>query len=225
MDNLLSVSIDGPTASGKTTLGAGLARDFAGTFIDSGLTYRALAYALVRGDLPEDESWRSFIKHYPQSFKLTPGIGPRNEAVDYNGLDITEDLWSFDVDNRLENVARSPQRRNEIADFHREIIGAHSTVIVAGRDIATTILANATLHVFLNANFAVRRERRRAQHRSHPERSVVVGAITERDLQTLAEIRMKSNSLVIDTTYMPVGVILQQAESWLIKDGNICERS
>jgi CMP/dCMP kinase len=218
----LTVSIDGPTASGKTTLGIELARIFGGAFIDTGLTYRALAYSLGNGELPEDDSWRLFIEHIPESFNpdKTPNL-VRCEEILYRGQAITKALWDFEVDNSLENIARNPQRRKEITDYHRELISRNPTIIAAGRDVATTILTHATLHIFLNADFAVRRERRRAQHRSHPERSVVVGAITRRDLDTLAQIQQRSNSLVIDTTYLPTNAVLGRVKSWLDRSGEV----
>jgi cytidylate kinase len=219
MNDDLTVSIDGPTASGKTTLGVSLASDFGGIFVDTGLTYRALAYALTKAELPRDGSWKSFIRHSPQNCESPSAASSDHETVYYEGENITGELWSFDVDNHLEKIARNPQRRHEIADYHCELIAMHNTVIVAGRDIAATILADATLHIFLNADFAIRRERRRAQHRRHPERSVVVGAVTNRDLETLAQISMKSNSLIVDTTHLSPGIVLMQAESWLRKRG------
>jgi cytidylate kinase len=212
----LTVSIDGPTASGKTTLGVALARRLGGVFIDTGLTYRALAYSLARTELPAGDSWRSFIEHAPQSFESANGTAlSRAEAVYYRGRDITEELWGFEVDNCLDNVARNPQRRREITGYHRELVSLSETTIAAGRDVATTILPGANLHVFLNASFGVRRARRRAQHCSHPERPVVVGAITRRDLDTLEQIRSKPNAIVIDTTYLPIGTILGCTESCL----------
>jgi cytidylate kinase len=221
----LTVSIDGPTASGKTTLGVALARRLGGAFIDTGLTYRALAYSLTRTDLPAGDSWRSFIVHSPQTFEsANDTTSSRAEAVYYHGREITEELWGFEVDNCLENVARNPQRRREITDYHSELVSLNETTIAAGRDVATTILIGANLHVFLNASFGVRRARRRAQHRSHPERPVVVGAVTRRDLDTLEQIRSKPNALVIDTTYLPIDAILGRTESRIGRDGKMyCE--
>lgn len=219
MADPLAVSIDGPTASGKTALGVALAHRLGGVFVDTGLTYRALAYSATRDELPEGDSWRSFIEHIPQSFESADdsSLG-RAEAVYYRNRDITEYLWGFEVDNRLENVARDARRRREITEYHRELVSLHPTTIAAGRDVATTVLVDANLHVFLNASFEVRRARRRAQHCGNPERSVAVGAITRRDLDTLEQIRDRPNAPVIDTTYLPRAAILKCAESWLRKD-------
>lgn len=215
----LSVSVDGPTGSGKTTLGVELARRFGGAFLDTGLTFRALAYCMERGELDDDDSWRSFIAHTPMCFSgdgSTPGRLLETETVTYKGIDITEDIWGFDVDNRLDMVGSSARRRFEILHYHREIVSLHPRIVVAGRDVATTLLENATLQVYLTANFAVRRERRRAQHRAAPARSVIVGAATRRDLATLEQLRSRPNAAVIDTTYLPRAAVFDYIEKRLV---------
>jgi CMP/dCMP kinase len=216
----LSVSIDGPTASGKTTLGIGLARRFGAVFFDTGLTFRALAYCLARGELDDNDSWRSSIEHLPMIFSgsgSTPGELMNKEVVSYKGQDISELMWGFEVDNKLDFVASSPERRSEILLYHREMLAVHPRTIVAGRDVGITLLPDAGMHVFLTANFAVRRERRRAQYRENPARSVVVGAITRRDVITLEQLRTKPNSVVVDTTYLPRETILTCVEKRLIE--------
>ncbi len=197
----LQISIDGPTAAGKTTLGAGLARHFDAVFLDTGLTYRALAYLLWRGDLAGDDSWKSTLYHVPLSQHYS-------EKILYRGNDISDELWGLEVDNRIGLISRDPARRSQILSYHNQIVGQHPRIIAAGRDVATTLLTTAILHVFLTADFAIRRDRRRVQHSQNPARSIAVGAITERDLQTLEECRTLPNSMILDTTHMPKRVIL-----------------
>jgi CMP/dCMP kinase len=217
------VSIDGPTASGKTTLGIELAKSYGAAFLDTGLTYRALAYALTRQGLDaSDGSWRALVEHQPSLFKIPgpDGLGHpiQPEIVLYKGEDITDKVWAFDVDNRVDQVAMNPTWRAQILDFHKETVNSHDRIVVAGRDIATTLLKRATLHVFLTANFAVRRERRRAQHRMDSTRSVVVGAVTARDLDTLEAVRLMPNAIVIDTTHLSSAAVFASIRKDLLTD-------
>lgn len=217
MSRTLQVSIDGPTCAGKTTLGMGLARHFGAAFLDTGLTYRALAYLLARAELPGDDSWQPLIRHVPFS-------SDDLEEVLYKGENITERLWGFQVDSCIDLIARDPARREQILSYHRQAVATHSQLIVAGRDVATTLLPHALLHVFLTAEFAARRERGRIQHALIPERSVVVGAITERDLQTLKECRDSSNSIILDTTHRSADEILNQIiEQMLARDRELSD--
>jgi cytidylate kinase len=201
MNKTLQVSIDGPTGSGKTTLGMALARHFGAAFLDTGLTYRALSYLLAKAELPGDDSWQSLIRHVPFS---SDGL----EKVMYAGENITERLWWPQVDSCIDLIALDPARREQVLSYHRQVVTAHPELIVAGRDVATTLFPQALLHVFLIAEFAVRQERRRMQHSLIPERSVVVGAITERDLQTLKECQNLPNTIILDTTHQSADEIL-----------------
>ena len=203
MSKTLQVSIDGPTGAGKTTLGMGLARHFAAAFLDTGLTYRALSYLLAIAELPEDDSWQSLIRHVPFS---SDGL----EEVYYKKENITEKLWGFQADSCVDLIARDPVRREQILSYHCQAVATHSRLIIAGRDVATTLVPHALLHVFLVAEFSVRRERRRVQNGRAPERSAVVGAITERDRQTLLECMNSSRSIILDTTYQSADEVLNR---------------
>lgn len=204
------VSIDGPTASGKTTLGASLAHRLGAAFLDTGLTFRALAYALARDDIGPEGDWRSSIEHRPLVY------GPRgdhlasDEVVLYQGKDVTAEIWDVGLDDNLRLVAGSPAWRAEILRLHREIVATYQRLVTVGRDVATTLLPSAALNVYLTASLAVRRERRRAQHRSLPSRSVVVTRATELDLETRIAIRAMPNALDIDSTYLPAVAVLSR---------------
>jgi CMP/dCMP kinase len=201
MINYFQISIDGPTAAGKTTLGTGLADHFGAAFLDTGLTFRSMGYLLSRGELPVDDSWRSLICHVPYS-------GEKSEKIIYREQDVTEELWGFEVDTRLDLISRDPVRRAQILSFHRQIVDEQPRLVAAGRDVAVTLLTDASLHVFLTADFPVRRTRRKEQFMQNPVRSAVVSAVTERDIKTLEDCRCLPNSIILDTTNMPARTVL-----------------
>lgn len=199
----LRISIDGPTGAGKTTLGTGLAAHLDAAFLDTGLTFRAVALLLAEGGLPDDESWDEEICHIPFS-----AGGP--ERVLLRGHDVTGDLWAASVDARLDHVARDPARRAQILSFHHQILAREPKIVAAGRDVAVALLARATFHIFLTAEFAVRKERKRLQHAPNLGHGITGDVMTKRDLQTLEECRIRQNGVVLDTTHVPAHVILNQ---------------
>ena len=217
MDNTF-VSIDGPTASGKTTLGVRLACHLGLPFLDTGLSYRAAAFVAQR-DAGTFGSSRipEFIRHLPGRFDKNGVVSP--EAIIFNGVDITGKIWGPELDQHLKQVAADPHRRAEILSLHKGILARETSAVIVGRDVAVTLLASsASLHVYLTANLAVRRERRRAQYLDSPERSAAVGAATARDLENCAAIKQMRSSVVIDSTYLPVDAVFQCALRGLDND-------
>ena len=206
-----SISIDGPTASGKTTLGVELARCGGAAFLDTGLTFRALAYAIQRGDLTVGADWRHVIDHRPLMFTPSEAEPEAAEAVLYQGKDITAEIWSGDLDETLRSVAADQSTRAQILRLHRDIVARHRRVVVVGRDVAVTLLPTAALHVYLTASLPVRKERRRAQYRAEPGRSLAVGEATARDLENRAAIQAMANSLDIDSTHLSAAAVLDKA--------------
>ncbi len=195
----VAISIDGPSASGKTSLAYALASRLGTRVLDTGLTYRAVAYAASRGPLPPDGRLFDVLRHE----LAAPGARPALPAVVYHGEDITDAIWSAEVEQQLRFISADPAWRRDITDHHRAIIGGHERMIVVGRDCATTLMTNADCHVFLTAMEAVRRERRRAQYRTQPERAVNVGPVTRLDDITREHVSRQPRGLVLDTTFLP----------------------
>lgn len=219
----LQLSIDGPTGSGKTTLGITLALRYGAVFLDTGLTFRGLAYLKSEDLLPPDDSWKSLL-----SYKPFDGIEnmyrPREElihagSVFYKDLEVTGKLWGFDVDNQVDVVASDRTRRSEVLDYHRKILESNPRILIAGRDIASSLLPDADLHIYLTAEFSVRRERRRAQRLADPTISPIVGAMTRLDTDTLKDLQAKRTAAIIDTTYLPKTAVVRHIESLLKSKG------
>jgi CMP/dCMP kinase len=211
MEPELRISIDGPTASGKTTLGTALARELCTAFLDTGLTFRAAAYALRSGWLASGSAWPSKMAHLPLAYQPAADGAAQvacEETVWLDSKNITNELWSVSLDSFLSTVSGTPAWRAQILAFHKAVVQTHRRIVVVGRDVATTLLSPATLSVALTASFAIRRERRRAQFRDVPGRSVAVGPATQRDLDGLKEISTLRNSIIIDTTYLPADAVV-----------------
>ncbi len=142
----LQIAIDGPAASGKTTVAQQLAGRLGIDFVDTGAMYRALAYeALRRG--------------------IDPGDGPAlallvNAAVTETLAE--EKLQSEEVTAIVSTVAAHPNVREAMVEAQRSIATGRS-VVMAGRDIGTVVLPHAPVKIFLTASVAARVERRRAQ--------------------------------------------------------------
>jgi cytidylate kinase len=205
----ISVTIDGPTASGKTTLGMALATTLRTAFFDTGLTFRAISYALGQQPFEPYDGWRKAVEHQPFTWANPVAGAERSERVLFYGEDVTDKIFAPGLERQLGLVAANPLWRDQIRKYHRDVVEANPSIVLVGRDVATDLLSSATLHVALWAGLTVRRERRRAQCRDVVGRSTAVGPATALDVQTLEALRTMPNSIELDSTFLPATAVLR----------------
>ena len=135
MDPPVRISIDGPTASGKTTLGMWLSDRLSIPFLDSGLTFRGVALGLLdRRQQPTVHEIRAFLERF-QHRPYEPTKQDSPEAVLLDGVDVSHLIWSESCNAVLPWVTESAEVRQEILDFHLNLTSKRDC-ITAGRDVA-----------------------------------------------------------------------------------------
>jgi CMP/dCMP kinase len=140
----LVIAIDGPAASGKGTLARRLAEHFGLNHLDTGLTYRAVAKALIDAGLPlEDEG---------EAEKAA-------QALDLAGLD-REMLSTHGVGEAASKVAVMTPVRRALVEKQREFAASPPGAVLDGRDIGTVVCPDAEVKLYVTASAAVRAERR-----------------------------------------------------------------
>lgn len=155
------IAIDGPGASGKTTVGLGLARRLGYRFVDTGVMYRAVTLlALERRVSLED----------PQALaRLAKGMRVRIDApqdqrppsVYVGHRDVTALLYEPRIDRAVSQVSMVPGVRKAMVRLQRAL-AQKGRVVMVGRDVGTVVLPDADLKVFLEAS---PQERARRRHR------------------------------------------------------------
>ncbi len=151
------IALDGPGSSGKSSVGAAVAAALGLRFFDSGLLYRALAWAAIqRGVDPADGA---SVAALAPSVAVEAGIGGRLERVVVEGRDVSAAIRTPEVDRVVSAVARVPQVRAALLVRQRALVG-RGGIVVAGRDIGTVVLPDADVKVWLDASTEVRAARR-----------------------------------------------------------------
>lgn len=158
------VAIDGPAGSGKSSTAHELARRHGLTFLDTGAMYRAVTYECLRQDTNiDDEAAVSAVAgHTEIRFQ---GSG-ENQRVMANGVDVTREIRTPEVDHAVSKVSAYPQVRSQMVSQQRAI-GAAGGVVAEGRDIGTVVFPAAEVKIFLTADAASRARRRIAQRKEH----------------------------------------------------------
>jgi cytidylate kinase len=157
----LIIAIDGPAASGKSTLGFRLAGVLGYLYFDTGLMYRAITWLVIkRGvDLRDEAAVTRLAQETP--IEVSPASLDDGRVCDVvvEGLDITWELVKPEVESNVSIVAAYPGVRAALTLQQRRI-GMRGRVVMVGRDIGTVVLPGADLKIYLSAS-AEQRARRR----------------------------------------------------------------
>jgi cytidylate kinase len=157
----LTIAIDGPAASGKSTLAQSLANDLDYLYFDTGVLYRAVTYAALQQgvDVQDGESVTRLAEMAVIDVEATNGGNGTDFRVLLDGTDISGSLRTPEVDAHVSQVAAYRGVRQALNAQQRRI-GMRGGVVMVGRDIGTVVLPEADLKIFLDASVEERARRR-----------------------------------------------------------------
>lgn len=148
------IAIDGPAASGKTTVARAVAGKLGASVFDTGALYRAVTFASIqRGIAPPDGA---ALAELTRSLSIEVTEAGR---VLVDGTDVSADLRTPEVDRRVSEVSAHPAVRDALLPVQRTIASGRPVVMV-GRDMATVVVPEAGLKVYLDASVEERARRR-----------------------------------------------------------------
>jgi cytidylate kinase len=214
----LQIAIDGPAASGKTTVARRVAERLNVLYLDTGAMYRALAYAALhtQTDLDNENALVRLCAQHRIHVTLDDDA-PLGFHIYAGERELTQsDLESPEVTAVVSTIAAHPRVREAMVEEQRRIAQS-GPVVMAGRDIGTVVLPDAPVKVFLTASVQARVQRRRAQLE---EAGVDVSAhelakeIEERDRldesRAVSPLRKAQDAVVIDSSTLTVDDVVNQ---------------
>ena len=160
--NLISTSaVDGPAASGKSTLGEHLAKTFNYTYLDTGVMYRAVTLAALNQSIDFDDEDR--VSEIAESMELDvrrPSINDgRSNDIILDGQDVTWAIRSAEVERNVSKVSAYQRVRTAMTEQQRRI-AKRGRIVMVGRDIGTVVLPEAEIKLYLEASVEERAHRR-----------------------------------------------------------------
>ncbi len=149
-----SIAIDGPSASGKSTVAKIIANKLNFIYVDTGAMYRAYTYAVLKANLdPKDEkASESLIGKIEISFD-------ENNHITLNGVDVSKEVRSNEVADNVSYIASYKNIRLFLVESQRKI-AQNKNVVMDGRDIGTYVLDHADLKIYQVATAEERANRR-----------------------------------------------------------------
>ena len=200
-----TIAVDGPAASGKSTVGRLAAERLGYLFLDTGLLYRALTLlALEAGVDPRDGPALAALAA-GRGMEVAAAPGSTTASVTVDGRDVTARLHTPGVDGAVSAVSAHGAVRDALL-AHQRRPAERGRVVMVGRDIGTVVLPSADLKIYLDASAEERARRRFRQRlaRGEPaEYAAVLAAVRHRDAldsgRALAPLAAASDAVVVDT--------------------------
>lgn len=179
------IAIDGPAASGKSTLGCNLAQALGYLYFDTGVMYRAITWlALKKGlDIGDEAAITRLAEESPIDVRPPSVKDGRAYDVIMNQQDITWEIRSPEVEGSVSPVSAYAGVRKALSARQRQI-GLRGKVVMVGRDIGTVVLPEADLKIYLDASVEERARRRCEELRQRNEPAdydAILAAMRRRD--------------------------------------------
>ena len=201
---MINVAIDGPAGAGKSTVARGAAKKLGYIYVDTGALYRTVALAATRnGVLESAEKTEQMLKEITVDLAFDDAGA---QCVYLNGEDVSSLIRTPEISMAASNVSKIPAVRAFLLGLQRDI-AAKNNVIMDGRDIATVVLPDAQVKIFLTASPECRAERRYKELLEKGENvkyDDVLADVNARDYQDshreIAPLKPAEDSVIADTS-------------------------
>ena len=153
----VSVAVDGPAGSGKSTITKLVAKSLGFNYVDTGAMYRALTYNFLSNGLDEleEEKIKELLSRTEFRVEYVDGI----QYVYINDVEVSDKIRTAEVSKYTSLFAKSPAVRDFLIETQRNLANTNN-IIMDGRDIASVVLPNADVKIFLTASVEERARRR-----------------------------------------------------------------
>jgi cytidylate kinase len=212
------IAIDGPAASGKTTVGERLARIFGYLLFDTGVMYRAVTWAALQdfGNVADEQKITELANRVVIDLQPPSVNDGRQADVLLDGKDITWEIRSPEVDANVSPVSAYRGVRQAMSAQQRRI-GLRGKVVMVGRDIGTVVLPEAELKLYLDASAEVRARRRYLEilnRGGQADYAEILAGLRRRDQidssREVAPLKPASDAVVIDTDQLSIDEVVDK---------------
>lgn len=219
----ISIAIDGPASSGKSTVAKILAKQLNYVYCDTGAMYRAITYLALQNqiDIQAEEPLVALCVNHTISFQQAEN----GQRVFIDGHEVTEAIRQPDVTNAVSAVSKNAKVREEMVALQQKI-GQAGGVVMDGRDIGTAVLPKAEVKIFLVASVEERAERRFKENQEkgiETDFETLKAEIERRDyLDSTREVSplvQASDAVKIDTTGLTIEEVVAAIQNVIKQKG------
>jgi cytidylate kinase len=220
------IAIDGPAASGKSTLAKRLADELGYLFFDTGVMYRAITWLALQAAISMDDE--PAITELAERVQIDVLPASRDDGRSYDvladGVDLTWEIRRPEVDANVSVVSAYPGVRQALTVQQRRI-GQHGRVVMVGRDIGTVVLPDADKKIYLDATVEERARRRYKECLARGEKrdyESVLAAMRKRDqidsTRDVAPLKAADDAIVLDSDGLDIEAVVAIAKELVLSD-------
>ncbi|MEZ7955762.1 MAG: (d)CMP kinase [Rubritalea sp.] len=199
--NNIAVAIDGPAASGKSTVAKTLAKRMGLIMVNTGAMYRAVAWATIRDSVNPDDA--SAVIEMLANVNFSCGVEEGVSTILVDGFYPGDELRQDGVNQRVSRVAAIPEVRNLLVAKQRDYLDLGS-VVMEGRDIGSVVFPDTPFKIYIDASEEVRLARRSAEG--------LDDAVSQRDAEDskrkTSPLIVADGALVIDSSEMSINDVV-----------------
>jgi cytidylate kinase len=210
----LIVTIDGPAASGKSTVARLLAERLGASFLDTGAMYRAVTLAAMQAGV--NMSDEQMLLEVLDKRKFQFAVKKNKMMVSINNVDVTDEIRAPEVTASAKYAACAPKVREKLVEMQRQCAAGEDKIVTEGRDQGTVAFPNADIKFYLTAQ-ASERAKRRAKDEgrtTQAEIEQIQRDIEERDKsdqnRPVGPLKAAGSAIVIDTTDLTVEEVVEK---------------
>ena len=211
----LIITIDGPAASGKSTVARLLAEKLGASFLDTGAMYRAVTLAAMQAGVDLNDELKLLDIAQTREFQFSVGAGKTIVCID--NVDVTERIRDPEVTANARHIAGTPGVRDELVQMQRQFAADRQRVVTEGRDQGTVAFEDADVKFFLTADVLERARRRQADlggKDSSQSLEQIQRAIEERDKsdesRAVGPLKPADDAIVVGTTDLSIDEVVEK---------------
>ncbi len=210
----LIITIDGPAASGKSTLARLLAGKLDASFLDTGAMYRAVTLAAMQAGVDLNDEQKLLDIAQTCEFQFSVEAGKTTVCID--NVDVTEQIRDPEVTANARYIAGVSKVRAELVRMQRQFTAARKKIVTEGRDQGTVAFTDADVKFFLIADAGERARRRQAELKAknnNQSLEQIRRAIEKRDEsdenRAVGPLKPADDAIVVDTTELSIDEVVE----------------
>lgn len=210
------IAIDGPAATGKSTIAKLLAKRLSFIYIDTGAMYRAMGLYFLKNNISYNDE--NMINSLCDDIDLSISYQDGEQQISLNGENVTNLIRTEEV-SKYASITSTYKKVREKLVYLQRSLGEKENVIMDGRDIGTVVFPNADLKIYLTATAKERVKRRYKElllKGENVKEEDVEAELKERDYRDTnrenSPLRRADDAILIDTTNLSIEEVLEKIE-------------